>query len=96
MIVTVRDSRPNLHLQGRISRRLTDDCKIRCQRIHVTPHLSPGKRLRFERVSRLESYLMWDGRLEPCFLTRSLCKPRPDRGNVQEAQILEQHAPAEA
>ena len=39
---------------------------------------------------------MWDGRLEPRFLTRSLCEPRPDRGNVQEAQVLEQNAPAKA
>ena len=85
MIATVRDCRPRLNLHGRISRRLTDDCKIRSQRIHVTPHLCPGKRLRFESVSGLEPYLMWDGRLEPRFLTRSLCEPRPDRGNVQEA-----------
>ena len=49
-----------------------------------------------ESVSRLQPYLMWDGRLEPRFLTRGLCEPWPDRGDVQEAQVLEQNAPTEA
>ena len=96
MIVTIRDGRPRSNLHWRISRRLTNDCKIRCQRIHVTPHLCPGKRLRLGSVSRFEPYLMWDGHLEPRFLTRGLCEPWPDRGNVQDAQVLEQNAPAKA
>ena len=44
----------------------------------------------------LEPYLMWNGHLEPRFLTWSLCEPRPDEGDVQETQVLEQNAPAEA
>jgi len=39
---------------------------------------------------------MWDGRLKPRFLPRSLREPRPDYGDVQDAQVLEQNAPAEA
>ena len=39
---------------------------------------------------------MWDGRLEPRFLPGSLCEPWPDCRDVQDAQILEQNASAEA
>ena len=53
MIVTIRDGRPRLNVQGRICQRLTDDCKIGSQRIRITPHLCPGKRLRSESVSCL-------------------------------------------
>lgn len=39
---------------------------------------------------------MRDGCLEPRFLPGSLRKPRPDYRDVQDAQVLEQNAPAEA
>ena len=41
---------------------------------------------------------MWDSRLKPCLLPRGLGEPRPNRGNVQDAQVLEQHTatPAES
>lgn len=38
---------------------------------------------------------MWDGRLKPGFLSRSLRKPGPYCCDVQDAQVLKQDAPAE-
>ena len=43
----------------------------------------------------LGSYLMRDRGLKPRLFPRSLGEPRPDGGNVQDAQVLEQNAPAE-
>ena len=36
-------------------------------------------------------HLVWDSRLKPCLLPRSLREPRPNRGNVQNAQVLEKN-----
>ena len=36
-------------------------------------------------------HLMWDGRLKPRLFSRSLCKPWPDGGDVQNPQVLKQY-----
>lgn len=39
---------------------------------------------------------MRDGRLKPRFLSGSLCEPRPNNGDIQDAQVLEQNASTKA
>ncbi len=56
----------------------TYDCKVREERVYISPHL------------------MRNRCLKPCFLSRSLSETWPDECNVQNPEILEYDAAAEA
>ena len=57
--------------------------------------LTNGCKISRQRIN-VAPHLMRDGHLEPGFFARSLREPRPDRSDVQYAQVLKQNAPAEA
>ena len=49
---------------------------------YTLPHICVHLAVEVESVLGLGIYLMWDGRLEPSFLSGSLREPRPDCRDV--------------
>lgn len=49
-----------------------------------------------EQGVHISPHLVWNCRLKERFFSRGLCEPRPDGGDVEKAQVLEENTSAEA